>query len=728
MLNLESLSITSVFSSITNFFKSQENQTKWRSIANTSEGSFLIRLLSNVFSAISYRIVAQSRENFLSTAALPSSNIGISVNLGYSAFRGSNLKRKVKLTSNGDYTFPRLSIIGNYDDEHDIIVLGQYNSEGKLEERDVVLEEGETTEIGVVVGKIKEETVIAGTSAIKVFSLFTTGISEDYTLYLDSQEVPTTKVIKDMVNDKYLVRTNPYSSVDIAYLNTYENFKYKYGTDSELTIRYVELSNMSVVPFTIDMFSNYGTLEDYTTTSTYIPFETVEEMKVNAPLHHELQNLIRSKADYANRLSEVIPSVFEASFEAITPTYTLISYLKNDLTLLTESEKNEFNKVLVQENFFGTPLPDITPPRRAVAQLQINLALKNKYQNISDIKADINNLLANYYDTTLGLSFSTYTLERQLENLSYVKYARVSYQLNDRIANNNYQLGYMLYNNDTDTYYEVAQILGSSGSTEPSWNVPLSNVKPIDTGLETTDGSLYWRTYKNLPNIPTDKISKWQKNFPYGIGDYVRSDSHPNYMFKCVDLIKSTGSNEPVLTNLSTGDFIVDGGIVWVVKTYSSEAPVWSSYSRIRLGESRNTATSNSVFTLECISYTGTVGTTPELSFEKSEYEVIGYTNSEFKVSGDKTFYFKPGDIIRAASTTGLDEFNVANVAYSNSTNVTTIVVQQSIDTTLQYTALYTEERGTKDGQVLWKMVEDITSVQYDWNMYMTFEYNLDII
>ena len=88
-IDLQSLSITSAFSSIINFFRSQENNTKWRDLTASSEGSFLIRLLANVISTLSYRIVAQSRENYLSTASLPSSNIGVAVNLGYSVYSGS---------------------------------------------------------------------------------------------------------------------------------------------------------------------------------------------------------------------------------------------------------------------------------------------------------------------------------------------------------------------------------------------------------------------------------------------------------------------------------------------------------------------------------------------------------------------------------------------------------------------------------------------------------------
>ena len=156
-LDLQSLSITSAFNSIVNFFRSQENNSKWRDLSTNAEGSFLIRLLANVMSTLSYRIVAQSRENYLSTAALTSSNVGIAVNLGYSAFRGSNLKRLIQITPNGNYTLPKFSILGSYNSDYNILTLD-----------DADLQEGVPTAIRTVVGNIREESFITGTSILSL--------------------------------------------------------------------------------------------------------------------------------------------------------------------------------------------------------------------------------------------------------------------------------------------------------------------------------------------------------------------------------------------------------------------------------------------------------------------------------------------------------------------------------------------------------------------------------
>ena len=738
-INLESLSITSAFNSIVNYFRSQENNSKWRELSVGSEGSFLIRLLANVISTLSYRIVAQSRENYLSTAALTSSNVGVAVNLGYSVYRGSNLKRRIQLIPNGNYTLSKFSVIGTY---------GNY-SILTLNDDELILNEGEPVEIDTVVGNLREESFIAGTSDNKIFSLFTTGISEDYILIKDNAEVPTTKVIKELSEDKYLVRTNPYSSVDIAYLNNSENAKYKYGTGTEFTIRYVELADVPVSPFTTNMFT-YGELTNYSTTSLYIPFETVDSIKLRAPIDHEVQNLIRSKSDYANALYKIIPSITEVNFKALTPTYTQVTYLKENYNLLSGTkldpgsskdnevaligtEVEEVNNLLKSQNYFGTPLPDITVPRREVADLVIQLALTNKYKSVSDINLDIDNILKNYYNKFLAVTFNTYDLERILEGLSYVKYARVSYAINERKSNTGYQLGYMVQVDGK--YYKVSKILGYTAESEPEdgWNVPATPGTPIDTLAVIRDGSVYWKCYKRLPNVPN--ITKRQPSVQFGIGDFMYMDTYPNYMFKCIDIVKNSGSTKPSTLTSNLGDFIVDGGIVWVVTDRRSEASEWVSFTQYRLGDIVNGT--GDEFSLQCVSYTGSTGSVENLTFEKNEYEIerINDARDTFILNGDQAYYFKIGDIVQAQYTGGFTSFVVEASSYSQILGTTSVKVRryqdgegEIIDSSKDYTLLIAIERGTRDGGILWTMVEDPNKVKYDWNSFVTFSHTLEIV
>lgn len=742
-LNLQSLSITSAFNSIVNFFKSQENQSKWRDLSVGSEGAFLIRLLANVISTLSYRIVAQSRENYLSTAALPSSNIGIAVNLGYSVFRGSNLRRRIWITPNGTYTLPKFSVIGTYDAEHTILTL-----------KDTDLIEGQTTEVETVVGNLREETFIAGSEDTKIFTLFTPNISnEDYILLKDGEEVPTSDNIKKLNDDFYVVRTNPYSSVDIIYLNDIEGAKYTYGTGTEFTLQYVELDNVNVIPYSDNMFP-YGTLEDVSTISIFKPFASVESIKVRAPLHNETQNLIRSKKDYANRLHEIIQTIAEASYYPITPTYTQISYIKDNCTLLTgsqvfegtatenslrleDTEIKDVKDILKEENYFGTPLPDIVPPRREVADLDISLALTNKYKSISDVTLDIENILENYFNTTLAMTFSTYELERIIENLSYVKYARVSYKINERTPNTNFQLGYLIENDGI--YYKASKVLGFTGQGAPEngWPIPENdNFLDIDTNIVIKDGTIYWKCYKMLPNISPLAITTWGSGKPYGIGDFMKLPSCPNYMFKCVDLVRDSGSEMPDTAGHEPGDFIVDGGLVWVVKDKISEAPIWESLHQYQLGQNVNGMGS---YSLECISYTGATGASSSISFEPEYYPIVAQDrdNNTFSVAGNQETYFQENDAITASYDEGYTTFEVVSSVYNSALNRTLITVGNFTTTDpnvkvipegREYINLYAVQRGTFDGNIAWSIVEDPSKIKYNWNSYVTFTPHITVL
>ena len=212
----------------------------------------------------------------------------------------------------------------------------------------------------------------------------------------------------------------------------------------------------------------------------------------------------------------------------------------------------------------------------------------------------------------------------------------------------------------------------------------------------------------------------------YGIGDFVYDETNaPNYMFKCVDIIKSSGFNAPDLTFAEVGDFFVDGNIVWVTKEYSSYYPNWNSTTNYRLGSSVN-ITANSSLSLECVSYTGTSGTDEDLEFEQTAYSVISQTTNTFVVEGNLTFYFRPEDIISATYSSGTKTFAVVSSNY-NGTN-TTITVSGEIENYIEYSELITAERGTRDGQILWTLLEDPDNVTYPWNGYVTFDHTLEII
>ena len=705
-LDLQALSISSVFTSILNFFKSQENNSKWKDLTTGAEGVFFIRMLSNVLSNISYRVVTASRENFLSTANLLSSALGMAVTYGYSANRGRNQRRLIQLKADNNYILPRFTVVGSYDSEHDIILL-----------EEAILKEGEISQLKVTVGKIKEFSFLAGTNKFKCFSQYIDNISEDFMLYVDNIEVPTSNKRQDLIHNQYLVSTNPSASVDIMYNNNAGNATYSYGTESTIRMRYVELEDVPQKDFDEDMF-NYGILGDVLTINDFIPFEDIDNIKNNAPLQHCTEGVVRSKVDYTSRAKELVGNIKETAYTPLTPSYTLMTYLKDDSTLLSSNDKETLlEKLKAGERLMGTLLPDIIPAQRELINLDIYLELNSKFKDINEIKQDINNLISSNFEIKLAQSFNIYDLERLLESLTYVFRARVSFDIKERTNTTLYNLGEIIKKDNN--YYKASKILGLSGSTEPIWNIPLENSVEVDSGLETNDGAIIWRCYKKL-----DVVTKiWESRGKYALGDYIVIESYPNYMFKCVDIKKYSATIPPDVTVVTAGDFIEDGSIIWVCKTTNISVPNRENSTLYRLGDSVNIGGA----TFECVGYIGCTASSCPI-FEQTSYTVDSVTSHSLKLNGNCASYFSEDDKIKAVTDLFEYIFIVNGVTYDAISNLTTINVVQNIQTNKDFSIVKPTYRGTKDGEILWEIVpedEDFNEIQYGWNVYNSFAYQI---
>jgi hypothetical protein len=220
---------------------------------------------------------------------------------------------------------------------------------------------------------------------------------------------------------------------------------------------------------------------------------------------------------------------------------------------------------------------------------------------------------------------------------------------------------------------------------------------------------------------------------------------YPDYMFKCVDLVRTSDGTEPDTTGYELGDFIVDGGIVWVVKDYINDdnTGTWSSLTQYQLGQTIN---AKGDYSLECVSYTGSIDPRENLKFEQYTYDVAKQDseNSKFYVEGDVRYYFRNGDPIEATYAGGVTTFAVANVAYPveeeiNGENVICTEVrvtryqdgaetESEVDPSKKYTTLEVPRRGTQDGNIEWTLIKDTDRITYDWNSYVTFTHTLEIV
>ena len=168
------LSITTAFSAIKSYFQSQENNSTWKDLTTSAEGTFLMRLLGNITSVISRNTVTGRREIFHDTANLLSSQIGLAVNNGYSVYRGQNQRRNVIFRPNEDMVIPAYTAIGTFDSNHQIYVM-----------EDTTFVKNKPMGLKLLLGNMVEVSWLANTNGLKKFHRFEQNISEDYQLYLD---------------------------------------------------------------------------------------------------------------------------------------------------------------------------------------------------------------------------------------------------------------------------------------------------------------------------------------------------------------------------------------------------------------------------------------------------------------------------------------------------------------------------------------------------------------
>jgi hypothetical protein len=60
---------------------------------------------------------------------------------------------------------------------------------------------------------------------------------------------------------------------------------------------------------------------------------------------------------------------------------------------------------------------------------------------------------------------------------------------------------------------------------------------------------------------------------------------------------------------------------------------------------------------------------------------------------------------------------------YQGVFNQTYVRTQQEVPTTTNYSRLAPAWVGTRDGEIMWAIIDDLSSVKYDWNVYNDINY-----
>lgn len=570
------------------YLRSLPDWESWQDYFKTGSGQTIIELIAGLGAQLFYFINIQRQENYLQTAMNRSSIIGIAQMLGYSAGRGNAVKAVITVNPNSTGVYNKFDIVGQCKDK-DIILA-----------EPVLINEGVEKQLSLIIGTLKRDYCKIPSSALQPFRMTAENISEDFILYktantytdaelegikLDLEydktgwiELPVSNKMIDMTNDKYVVQTNVLSAVDIFYLNEGSGeHAYPYRQEETLFIDYIELSDTDFSISDLEFF--YGDVISVDSVASYNPVEPIKSIKVNAPLANETQALIRARNDAEKLVQQFGKNYLSAvNTRDITPEKIDVTYIKSDFTLLSEIEYDElYNYLFYQVRPFGINMPFISPPIRAILNLEIEVELLNNLV-VSQIEEDIasmvnsleNRFIVNNQGqlTTLDLSL----VEQQIEDLYGVKIARVYINSTEYTPNSYYRIGdFIKPANDSDLMFKLEDIIYTSGNSEPVW--------PTQVGKTVIDGDIEWICKELVEGVGTT----WLPNTSYGTSNVVLPTTSNNRMYEFHYYIGKSGSQSPELPEESKV-VTYDGELIWFQIDKNPSAKSWSANTSYRVG------------------------------------------------------------------------------------------------------------------------------------------------
>ena len=702
VISLDSLSFSQIFDSLKDYYSSQAQSQKWKDFYESSTGTLLIRLLSAFASFISYIVTVARRESFITYAQNRTSLVGISQNLGYSAVRGKNEIVELNIIPSTTGFIPEYTQVGTVKNLEIVSV------------DTIQLNKGTATTIRVYIGNLKTENLTIDTDKLKVFRFISTNVSDYIRIMLNNSVVPLSNNLKDLFNDMYVALSNPLGAVDVSYI---QGGSYLYAPSDTLTLQYIELA--TVAYDITDIQFDFGTVTTATSVLPYVAPESNDSIRVNAPLYHETQVLIRARNDYLKEFRNLGYNFASTNSTDFSPAIVNLTYVKNDYTIMSDTEEADVLNLLDVRRAIGVPMPRMSDPRHFKLSLNFNIRKTlNNVTAITDVQNDVNSLIAPY-EKSLNPQFDLEQLEHDMDNFSYVKRTRVTVNTSVRGNSTKYRLGdFIKLITDNGNIYQAVDFIQQSGVTEPVWS--------FNEGDLILDNGMYWRCIKRYGKL----IPTWYANRSYKLGDLVQATLMNalsiDYMFEVVDIVKQSGGSLPSFTT-TLSDFTEDNDIIWVCKTKVTGDPAWQASTHYKIGDSVLSGN----FSYACIGFLDTTSSSLPLFKTTDSYTITAVNNSNpytFTVTGNLTSLYLANDVVRVLGSNDNDGYY--NVVTSSLSGGNTVVqVSSAIPTTNVGGSLFMEDTLTKDGGILWKYYDNENiSFLYDWDEYLKVTTTIAIV
>lgn len=566
------ISFSQIKQDVLAFLESKPDGQLWKDFfRDASSGNIIAQMLAGVDAHLSHHTIVGRREAYLTTLVQLASAKALSQTLGYSAFRGRRQHYNINITPSFTGIFNKFAVIGQVRGL-DVVVL-----------ENTVANAGVEILLPVVFGDLDTETITVASGTDRLFRYTSEDVSEDFRILLNGSEVPVSSIISDLNNDKYFVFSNPLGALDAIYLN---NGSFIFDTGDDLDLQFVkfgddptilasqisifdgsevsEIDGVSawaattayasgdfVIPTTLNgsyyRAENAGTsgateptwptLLNATVVSGGVTFrnvgsftnplaraepETVESIKVLAPLQHETQKLIRGRKDYLKTFLGLDTSIVSTNGHDLSAAVVELSYVKDDLTTFTQVEKDAFIASLSAFRTFGVKPPTIKDPVQVDMDIQATVNLLPDLSTPATLVADVQEViqqLEKVLEETLDLGL----LEAQINQLT---------------------------NDDDIIFVKSNRVVVTS-----DWSA--DTVLAISHIVNPDSVDFYFKSISNIEDV-------WQANQDYAEGDRVVPTTSNGWAFEAITVINDTtsGASEPTWPT-TPGDTVVDNNVTW---------------------------------------------------------------------------------------------------------------------------------------------------------------------
>lgn len=535
------------------------NQNTFTDFFNDGSGSSVIDLASALGAFFAFHIIAQRKEFTLEQAVSYKSLIGNAYDKGYNVHRGTNLRVNLTAIPETTGTLTEWTTIGSYD-EFDIVLM-----------KNVSFTAGVPCTLEVVIGNRMTESLTAMSNNATIFRYTVDDVTDDVRLLLNGTEVPYSTSITDLLNDKYLMMSNSYGSVNVFYL---QDGQYNYSIGDTLMIDYIARNTVDTSSVSADGFYLQGfTVTDVAEAQARVTLEQKDDIRIGAALHAETSGIIKARGDFKKVLQEMDKTIKSINDFDIQPGRIGIIVLKDDYTALTDEDKKRYNSFVSSKSVSGVANLNYSDAHVYNTDINIVLTGLEGVATSSTLVPNTENHL-NKYQYELGGLINFDDIEDYIEKeLDGVKIARITMESpvwTSRAFRASDSCIATKFNNKT---YYVERIVYRTGDSAPDWN-SLTNGYVVDN-------EILWKEYNGEP----EGIMVWKPHVTVTLGKLVVDTlDSTKRVFECVGYVAKTGEVEP---DWKSGEMtIFDNQVVWLKVSPEPETLAeWTADTLLPIGK-----------------------------------------------------------------------------------------------------------------------------------------------